>query len=81
MLLVCVHTSILILLCDIITTMHFSFCQEMVTQASTYLFEATRRRFYFRNVSILVPITWKSKTEYLTPKQESYDQVGVTSIC
>lgn len=41
------------------------------------LFEATGRRFYFRNVSILVPITWKSKTEYLTPKQESYDQADV----
>ncbi|XP_021052186.1 calcium-activated chloride channel regulator 3A-1-like [Mus pahari] len=51
--------------------------KEMVTQASTYLFEATERRFYFRNVSILVPITWKSKTEYLTPKQESYDQADV----
>ncbi|XP_031231589.1 calcium-activated chloride channel regulator 3A-1-like isoform X1 [Mastomys coucha] len=51
--------------------------KEMVTQASTYLFEATKRRFYFRNVSILVPITWKSKTEYLTPKQESYDQADV----
>ncbi|EDL82385.1 rCG29121 [Rattus norvegicus] len=51
--------------------------KEMVTQASTYLFEATGRRFYFRNVSILVPITWKSKTEYLTPKQESYDQADV----
>nr|XP_034356329.1 calcium-activated chloride channel regulator 3A-1-like isoform X2 [Arvicanthis niloticus] len=51
--------------------------QEMVTQASTYLFEATEGRFYFRNVSILVPTTWKSKTEYLTPKQESYDQADV----
>ncbi|GAB1288204.1 Chloride channel accessory 3B [Apodemus speciosus] len=51
--------------------------QEMVTQASTYLFEATEKRFYFRNVSILVPITWTSKTEYLTPKQESYDQADV----
>ncbi|XP_052588195.1 LOW QUALITY PROTEIN: calcium-activated chloride channel regulator 3A-1-like [Peromyscus californicus insignis] len=51
--------------------------KEMVTQASTYLFEATKRRFYFRNVSILVPMTWKSKSEYLTPKRESYDQADV----
>nr|XP_010972959.2 calcium-activated chloride channel regulator 1 [Camelus dromedarius] len=51
--------------------------KEMVTEASTYLFHATKRRVYFRNVSILVPITWKSKSEYLTPKQESYDQADV----
>ncbi|ERE88785.1 epithelial chloride channel protein, partial [Cricetulus griseus] len=49
----------------------------MVTQASTYLFEASKGRFYFRNVSILVPMTWKSKSEYLTPKQESYDKADV----
>uniref|UniRef100_A0A8C2QKE4 Chloride channel accessory 3B n=1 Tax=Cricetulus griseus TaxID=10029 RepID=A0A8C2QKE4_CRIGR len=51
--------------------------KEMVTQASTYLFEASKGRFYFRNVSILVPMTWKSKSEYLTPKQESYDKADV----
>ncbi|XP_052586758.1 calcium-activated chloride channel regulator 3A-1-like [Peromyscus californicus insignis] len=51
--------------------------KEMVTQASTYLFEATKRRFYFKNVNILVPMTWKSKSEYLTPKRESYDQADV----
>ena len=48
----------------------------MVTEASTYLFHATKRRVYFRNVSILIPMTWKSKSEYFIPKQESYDQVG-----
>nr|XP_039329885.1 calcium-activated chloride channel regulator family member 3-like [Saimiri boliviensis boliviensis] len=49
----------------------------MVTEASTYLFYATKRRTYFRNVSILIPMTWKSKPEYLMPKQESYDQADV----
>ncbi|GAB1288202.1 Calcium-activated chloride channel regulator 3A-1 [Apodemus speciosus] len=49
----------------------------MVTQASTYLFEATQGRVYFRNVSILVPMTWKSKSEYLMPKRESYDKADV----
>ncbi|NP_001013220.1 chloride channel accessory 5 precursor [Rattus norvegicus] len=51
--------------------------KEMVTQASTYLFEASQGRFYFRNVSILVPMTWKSKSEYLMPKRESYDKADV----
>uniref|UniRef100_A0A2K5CQ96 Calcium-activated chloride channel N-terminal domain-containing protein n=1 Tax=Aotus nancymaae TaxID=37293 RepID=A0A2K5CQ96_AOTNA len=51
--------------------------KAMVTEASTYLFYATKRRVYFRNVSILIPMTWKSKPEYLMPKQESYDQADV----
>ncbi|XP_069334263.1 calcium-activated chloride channel regulator 1-like [Eulemur rufifrons] len=51
--------------------------KEMVTEASTYLFHATQRRAYFRNVSILIPMTWKSKSDYLMPKQESYDQADV----
>ncbi|XP_075837278.1 calcium-activated chloride channel regulator 3A-1-like [Microtus pennsylvanicus] len=51
--------------------------KEMITQASTYLFEASKGRFYFRNVSILVPMTWKSKSEYLMPKRESYDKAEV----
>ncbi|KAM8791745.1 calcium-activated chloride channel regulator 1-like [Rhynchonycteris naso] len=51
--------------------------KEMVTEASSYLFQATKRRIYFRNVSILIPITWKSKSEYLMPKRESYDQADV----
>ncbi|XP_004480964.1 calcium-activated chloride channel regulator 1-like [Dasypus novemcinctus] len=51
--------------------------KEMVNEASTYLFHATKRRVYFRNVSILIPLTWKSKPEYLMPKQESYDQADV----
>lgn len=49
--------------------------KEMVTEASTYLFYATKRRVYFRNVRILIPMTWKSKSEYFIPKQESYDQM------
>nr|XP_003479100.1 calcium-activated chloride channel regulator 1-like [Cavia porcellus] len=51
--------------------------KEMVTEASTYLFYATKRRVYFRNVSILIPMTWKSKSKYLMPKQESYEQADV----
>ncbi|KAG8519523.1 Calcium-activated chloride channel regulator 1, partial [Galemys pyrenaicus] len=51
--------------------------KEMVTEASTYLFQATKQRVYFRSVSILIPVTWKSKPEYLMPKQESYEQADV----
>ncbi|XP_036611364.1 calcium-activated chloride channel regulator 1-like [Trichosurus vulpecula] len=51
--------------------------KEMVTEASTFLFSATRKRAYFRNVSILIPMTWTSKPEYLTPTLESYEQADV----
>nr|Q9Y6N3.1 RecName: Full=Calcium-activated chloride channel regulator family member 3; Short=Calcium-activated chloride channel family member 3; Short=hCLCA3; Flags: Precursor [Homo sapiens]AAD23734.1 CLCA homolog [Homo sapiens] len=51
--------------------------KEMVTEASTHLFHATKQRAYFRNVSILIPMTYKSKSEYLIPKQETYDQADV----
>ncbi|XP_004639374.1 calcium-activated chloride channel regulator 4-like [Octodon degus] len=32
--------------------------KAMVTAASTYLFEATEKRFFFKSVSILIPETW-----------------------
>ncbi|XP_056671365.1 calcium-activated chloride channel regulator 1-like [Monodelphis domestica] len=51
--------------------------KEMVTEASTVLFHATNKRAYFRNVSILIPMTWTSKPEYLIPKLESYEQADV----
>ncbi|XP_044530782.1 calcium-activated chloride channel regulator 1-like [Gracilinanus agilis] len=51
--------------------------KEMVTEASTVLFHATNKRAYFRNVSILIPMTWTSKPKYLIPKLESYEQADV----
>ncbi|XP_007530032.2 calcium-activated chloride channel regulator 1-like [Erinaceus europaeus] len=51
--------------------------KKMVTEASTYLFHASKRRVYFRNVKILIPMTWKSRSEYLMPKHESYEQADV----
>uniref|UniRef100_A0A8D1W791 Calcium-activated chloride channel N-terminal domain-containing protein n=1 Tax=Sus scrofa TaxID=9823 RepID=A0A8D1W791_PIG len=51
--------------------------KDMVTAASTYLFEATEKRFYFKNVSILIPESWKNITQYKRPKQESYKHADV----
>ncbi|XP_019386698.1 PREDICTED: calcium-activated chloride channel regulator 2 isoform X1 [Crocodylus porosus] len=48
----------------------------MITEASFYLFSATKNRFYFRNVKILIPPTWKANN-YEKPKQESYDKADV----
>lgn len=51
----------------------------MVNQASTYLFEATGKRFYFRNTAILIPEKWKTKPEYKRPKLETYKNVRISS--
>ncbi|XP_028919307.1 calcium-activated chloride channel regulator 1-like [Ornithorhynchus anatinus] len=51
--------------------------KEMVSEASMYLFQATEKRFYFGNVSILIPTTWQSEASYLIPKLESYDKADV----
>ncbi|XP_025972242.2 calcium-activated chloride channel regulator 2 [Dromaius novaehollandiae] len=50
--------------------------QEMITEASFYLFNATRGRAHFRSVKILIPPTWTEKS-YETPKHESYDTADV----
>ncbi|XP_011353888.1 calcium-activated chloride channel regulator 1 [Pteropus vampyrus] len=51
--------------------------KDMVTQASPYLFEATEKRFYFKNVAILIPETWKTKPEYVRPKLETLKNADV----
>ncbi|XP_046506785.1 calcium-activated chloride channel regulator 4-like, partial [Equus quagga] len=51
--------------------------KDMVTAASTYLFEATEKRFFFKNVSILIPENWKENSKYERPKRESYEHADV----
>uniref|UniRef100_A0A8D2AG98 Calcium-activated chloride channel regulator 1 n=1 Tax=Sciurus vulgaris TaxID=55149 RepID=A0A8D2AG98_SCIVU len=51
--------------------------KDMVTQASPYLFEATGKRFYFKNVAILIPENWKTKPDYVRPKLETYKNADV----
>ncbi|XP_028643987.1 calcium-activated chloride channel regulator 1 [Grammomys surdaster] len=51
--------------------------KDMVTQASPYLFEATGKRFYFKNVAILIPENWKAKPEYTRPKLETFKNADV----
>ncbi|XP_008056510.1 calcium-activated chloride channel regulator 1 [Carlito syrichta] len=51
--------------------------KDMVTQASPYLFEATEKRFYFKNVAILIPEKWMTKPDYVRPKLETYKNADV----
>ncbi|CAK6441304.1 unnamed protein product [Pipistrellus nathusii] len=50
--------------------------KEMVTEASFYLFNATKKRVFFRSVKILIPATWKANN-YSKVKQESYEKANV----
>ncbi|XP_066124841.1 calcium-activated chloride channel regulator 2-like isoform X2 [Saccopteryx bilineata] len=50
--------------------------KEMITEASFYLFNATKRRVFFRNIKILIPATWKANN-YSKVKQESYEKANV----
>nr|XP_042707445.1 calcium-activated chloride channel regulator 1-like [Chrysemys picta bellii] len=51
--------------------------QDMVKEASTYLFNATKQRFFFKAVKIIIPQHWLPKSEYLSVKTESYDKADV----
>ncbi|XP_054837920.1 calcium-activated chloride channel regulator 1-like [Eublepharis macularius] len=51
--------------------------KEMVKEASTYLFDATKQRFYFKTIKIIVPLTWTSKPEYGRLTIESYENADV----
>uniref|UniRef100_A0A4X2LP83 Calcium-activated chloride channel regulator 1 n=1 Tax=Vombatus ursinus TaxID=29139 RepID=A0A4X2LP83_VOMUR len=51
--------------------------QDMVSEASTYLYEATEKRFYFKGVSILIPKTWQTKPDYEPPKLETYKNADI----
>ncbi|XP_012516630.1 PREDICTED: calcium-activated chloride channel regulator 2 [Propithecus coquereli] len=50
--------------------------KEMITDASFYLFNATKRRVFFRNIKILIPATWKANN-CSKVKQESYGKANV----
>ncbi|KAM4642771.1 calcium-activated chloride channel regulator 1-like [Discoglossus pictus] len=51
--------------------------QNMVKDASQYLFYATKKRLFIRNVKILIPVTWSSRMNYTKPKTETYDKADV----
>ncbi|KAK7814356.1 hypothetical protein U0070_027014 [Myodes glareolus] len=50
--------------------------KEMLTEASFYLFNATKRRVFFRTIQILIPATWTAHN-YSKVKQESYEKANV----
>ncbi|XP_046584208.1 calcium-activated chloride channel regulator 1-like [Haliotis rubra] len=52
--------------------------QNIMTDASAYLYLASRQRAYIRSVKILVPNTWsKNNAKYTDPKDESFDNAHI----
>ncbi|KAK9404090.1 epithelial chloride channel protein-like [Crotalus adamanteus] len=51
--------------------------KDMVKEASNYLISATERRFYFKSVKIIIPMTWTSKPEYKRVIRESYEKADI----
>ncbi|XP_009984004.1 PREDICTED: epithelial chloride channel protein-like [Tauraco erythrolophus] len=50
---------------------------NMIKNASHYLFETTKHRFFFKSVKIIIPKTWKKTTNYSRLKTESYDKADI----
>ncbi|KAM6199619.1 calcium-activated chloride channel regulator 1-like [Sarcoramphus papa] len=50
---------------------------NMIKNASKYLFEMTKHRFFFKSVKIIIPKTWKKKSNYSRLKTESYDKADI----
>ncbi|KAM8930570.1 calcium-activated chloride channel regulator 1-like [Pelodytes ibericus] len=51
--------------------------QDMVKEATHYLFSATKRRLFIKSAKILIPKTWSRQENYNRRKTESYDQADV----
>uniref|UniRef100_A0A8D0DVI5 VWFA domain-containing protein n=1 Tax=Salvator merianae TaxID=96440 RepID=A0A8D0DVI5_SALMN len=49
----------------------------MIKEASSYLFSATKERFYIKSVKVVIPFTWQSKPEYGRVTTESFEKADV----
>ncbi|KAK2180610.1 hypothetical protein NP493_436g02058 [Ridgeia piscesae] len=47
------------------------------TQASNYLFIATKNRVYFRNITILVPKSWTNRDNYDAATSETFNSANI----
>ncbi|XP_053325488.1 calcium-activated chloride channel regulator 1-like [Spea bombifrons] len=51
--------------------------QAMVTEATEYVFFATKKRLFIRSVNILIPRTWSAKGNYRKRRRETYERADV----
>ncbi|XP_041457892.1 calcium-activated chloride channel regulator 1-like isoform X1 [Lytechinus variegatus] len=50
---------------------------DIFSSGSGHLFTATKRRAYWRNITILIPKTWTPKPEYEPAKTESFETANI----
>ena len=41
--------------------------QDLLTETSAALYQATEQRVFFKNIDILLPSKWKNATQEITP--------------
>ncbi|KAM4642182.1 calcium-activated chloride channel regulator 1-like [Discoglossus pictus] len=51
--------------------------QDMINEASTYLFHATKQRLFIKSVKIIIPLTWTQNNAYAKLKTETYEKADV----
>ncbi|XP_075471736.1 calcium-activated chloride channel regulator 1-like [Ascaphus truei] len=51
--------------------------QNMVKEATNYLFHATKKRLFIRSAKILIPLSWSQSNNYTQSKTETYDKADV----
>ncbi|XP_032883726.1 calcium-activated chloride channel regulator 1-like [Amblyraja radiata] len=51
--------------------------QTMITDASLYLYRATKNKVYFSDVKILLPSSWPGNSSIQRPATESYEKASV----
>ncbi|KAM5148090.1 calcium-activated chloride channel regulator 1-like [Mantella aurantiaca] len=51
--------------------------QNMVKEATSYLFQATLKRLFIKSVKILIPSTWTLGSNYTLPARETYNEADI----
>ncbi|KAM8930989.1 calcium-activated chloride channel regulator 1-like [Pelodytes ibericus] len=51
--------------------------KTILTDASTYMLQATKKRVFIRSAKVLIPNTWSIDSKYGRPKTESFDKADV----
>ncbi|XP_033110929.1 calcium-activated chloride channel regulator 1-like, partial [Anneissia japonica] len=51
--------------------------KEIFTEGSSFLFEATNHRVYWKTITILVPNSWTNLAEYKPAKTETFDRANI----
>ncbi|XP_033122893.1 calcium-activated chloride channel regulator 1-like [Anneissia japonica] len=62
---------------DIVPPLRTDAVVEIFTEGSSFLFEATNHRVYWKNITILVPQSWTHRNEYKPSKTETFDRANV----